>query len=179
MIVFVSRRSDIAIALQYAVLLTLKDRCVGLHGVTLLCGNKIAVLSAPSGTGKTTLACLLEEYKDAIVINGDFAMLSVVDDEVFFEPTPFCGSSGRCLNHRLRIDRVVFLEQSADNRWRSLSGREAVIRFLSNSYVPQWDRDVQRTIQNNILQIIPLIRASSFAFAPDQRAAEMFALNCM
>lgn len=179
MTVFVRQLNDAAIALQYAVLLALKDCCVGLHGVTLLCGDKIAVLSAPSGTGKTTLAHLLEKYKDAIVINGDFAMLSVEGNGVIFEPTPFCGSSGRRLNHRLRIDHVVFLEQSPDNRWRNLSGREAVTRFLSNSYVPQWDMDVRRTIQNNILQIIPLIQVSSFAFTPEQKAAEMFAMNCM
>ena len=166
--------SSIRIAMQFGTLLALRHHCIGLHGVTLLCGNRLVVLSAPSGTGKTTLARLLEEYADAIVINGDFAMLSVSEGGVFFEPTPFCGSSGRCLNHRVRIDRVVFLEQAKKNDWQSLTGRSAMTRFMSNTFVPTWNRVLQQTIQNNVLKIVSIIPTDLFGFAPNPRAAEDF-----
>lgn len=165
---------DLWHGLQYGMMLALHQHCVGLHGVTLLCGNELVILSAPSGTGKTTLSHLLEEYCDAIVINGDFALLSVSDEGIIFEPTPFCGSSGRCLNQRVRVDRVVFLSQSKDNRWLELDGRQALTHFMTNAFVPEWDDGVRQAIQENIMRCVSCLKVDAFSFAPDREAAEMF-----
>ncbi|MCR4886692.1 MAG: hypothetical protein K5919_07240 [Clostridiales bacterium] len=162
------------IGILYGLLLTLHTKSIGLHGVTLLCGNEIFILSAPSGTGKTTLAHLLETYCDASVINGDFALLTPTENGVIFEPTPFCGSSGRCLNHRVRVNRVVFLEQGKTNEWQKLEEREATIRFMSNAFVPTWDGGMQQAVQENILKCISMLKVNLFSFAPTQEAAEMF-----
>ena len=164
----------LSLGLQYGVMTALHRECVGLHGVTLLCGNNVVVLSAPSGTGKTTLAGLLEKYCDAIVINGDFALLSPTEDGVIFEPTPFCGSSGRSLNHRLRVDRVVFLSQAKSNTWSTLNGREAVKQFMSNCFIPTWDKNMQKAIQTNIVNCISSMKVNGYAFAPTRKAAALF-----
>lgn len=164
----------ILLGIQYGLMLALHRKCIGLHGVTLLCGGKIVILSAPSGTGKTTLARLLETYEDAIVINGDFALLSLSDEGVIFEPTPFCGSSGRCLNHRLRVDRVVFLEQSRFNKWNELDDREAMVHFMSNTFIPNWDIEMQQAIQENIVRCISSLKVNTFSFAPVRESAEVF-----
>ena len=158
----------------YGLLLSLYRSSIGLHGVTLLCGNEVIILSAPSGTGKTTLAHLLETYSDAEVINGDFALLTPTLQGVFFEPTPFCGTSGRCLNHRVRVSRVVFLEQSPTNTWRDLAGREAMLRILDNAFVPTWDKRMQQAIQENTLKCVSMLKVNAFSFAPVKEAAEMF-----
>ena len=162
------------LAVHYGIMFALRKKCVGLHGVTLLCGREVIILSAPSGTGKTTLAKLLEQYCDGIVVNGDFALLYPAEDGVIFEPTPFCGTSGRALNHRFRIDRIVFLSQAKTNEWCELSGREAMKRFMSNAFVPTWDNSIQQEVQDNILKCLGLLKVSSYAFAPTQEAAETF-----
>lgn len=165
---------SVQLGIQYGMMLGLYQNCVGLHGVTLLCGDEVIILSAPSGTGKTTLAHLLENFSDAIVINGDFALLSVAPDGVVFEPTPFCGSSGRCLNHRVRVNRVVFLEQSPTNQWWAITSREAINRFMDNSFIPTWDERMEQTVQENILECISVVKVNVFSFAPTAKAAEMF-----
>lgn len=162
------------LAVHYGIMFALRKKCVGLHGVTLLCGREVIILSAPSGTGKTTLAKLLEQYCDGIVVNGDFALLNPTDNGVIYEPTPFCGTSGRALNHRFRIDRIVFLSQAKTNEWCELSGREAMKRFMSNAFVPTWDNSIQQEVQDNILKCLGLLKVSSYAFAPTQEAAETF-----
>lgn len=158
----------------FGILLAVIPRSIGLHGVTLLCGDEIVILSAPSGTGKTTLSRLLEQYGDAIVLNGDFSILTPTQDGVFFEPTPFCGSSGRCLNHRVRVSRVVFLGQSETNYWRAVTGREALTRFMSNAFVPTWDECVQQAVQASIVKCISALNVNMFTFAPTREAAELF-----
>lgn len=169
-----SQRSAARLGVQYGMMLALYQQCVGLHGVTLVCGNEIIILSAPSGTGKTTLSKLLEKYCDAVVINGDFALLSLTADGVIYEPTPFCGSSGRSLNHRFRVKRVVFLGQAKENTWYSLTGREAMRRFMSNAFVPDWDKRLQQAVQENILRCMSVLKVNAYDFAPTKEAAETF-----
>ena len=159
---------------QFGVMIALHRDCVGLHGVTLLCGREIIILSAPSGTGKTTLAGLLERYCDAIVINGDFALLSPSTEGVVFEPTPFCGSSGRSLNRRMRVNRIVFLGQAESNEWRNLQGREAAKQFMSNVFIPTWDESMKQIVQNNVVKCIQMLEVNSFSFVPTQDAAKEF-----
>ena len=172
--VFEVNENSAKIAIQYALMIALNPFCIGFHGVTLLCNNEIIILSAPSGTGKTTLSRLLEKYIDAIVINGDFALLSLYENNVIFEPTPFCGSSARCLNHRIKVNRIVFLEQSKQNKWHKFNGRESLKRFMSNCFVPEWDSDIIENIEQNVLNCISLLRINAFSFAPTMEAAKTF-----
>ena len=158
----------------YGLLTALHQSCVGLHGVTLQCGGQTVILSAPSGTGKTTLSRLLEEHAGARVINGDFALLSISEEGVMFEPTPFCGTSGICRNERLKVDRIVFLSQSPVNRWQELNGRQAGLCLANNTFQAMFDSRLQQHILSNAMRILSLVRASAFAFAPVKEAAQLF-----
>lgn len=166
--------SYVRLGAHYGLMIALYQKCIGLHGVTVLCGKEIVILSAPSGTGKTTLSRLLERYCDAVTINGDFALLSLTDNEVMFEPTPFCGTSRRCLNHRFRVDRIVFLGQAKTNQWQSLTGRQALIYFLNNCFVPSWDSKLEKAVQDNIMRCISCVKVNAYSFAPTKDAAEEF-----
>ena len=165
--------SYLRVGVHYGMMLALHRECVGMHGVTILCGNEFIILSAPSGTGKTTLAKLLETHCDAIAINGDFALLAPTENGVIFEPTPFCGSSGRSLNHRVRVNRVVFLGQAKENHWRELDVRKALARFMSNAFIPEWDKDMLQAVQENILKCVSVLKVNAYDFAPTQEAAEL------
>ena len=167
----------VRLGIHYGIMLALHRQCVGFHGVTLLCGHEVIILSAPSGTGKTTLGKLLEEYCDGIIVNGDFALLSPMEEGVIFEPTPFCGTSRRSLNHRMIVNRIVFLSQAKENEWRELGGREAVTQFMNNAFIPTWNADLQETVKQNILKCISVVKMNGYAFAPTQEAAEMFIEN--
>lgn len=168
-------RHSVSLAMQHAILLALSSDCIGLHGVTVICGNKAIILSAPSGTGKTTLAKLLQRYCQTVIINGDFSLLSTDEaGKVYFEPTPFCGTSQKCLNYRLPISRIVFLTQSPHNEWQPLSAREAMVNLLSNMFIPEGDLIPRMSIHQSAMKIVDTIPMSVFSFAPNQQAAEMF-----
>ena len=164
------------LGIQYASLLSLSQHSViGFHGVTILCGDQVVILSAPSGTGKTTLANLLTEHTDGLVVNGDFALLHPIPGEgIVFEPTPFCGSSGIARNFRLRVNRIVFLEQGVGNSYRSLNPKEGYARLLSNCFVPEWDAERAAAVRETALQIVESVPMDCYAFEPTQEAAELF-----
>lgn len=157
--------------LLYGMLTALSPWFIGLHGVTLHCGGQALILSAPSGTGKTTLARLLEKHCGGQIINGDFALLYPGRDGVWFEPTPFCGTSGISLTERPRIDRIIFLSQAKGNEWQDLSVRQAMKSLMSNAFVPVFDSRLLQDVQLGVLQMIPGLRLSSYAFAPTAEAA--------
>lgn len=169
-----AKRGIVRLGIQFAFMTAMHQECIGLHGVTIACGNEIMILSAPSGTGKTTLAKLLEKHCDGVAINGDFALLRPTENGVVYEPTPFCGSSGRSLNHRLKVNRIVFLSQAVQNEWRTLDGREAITQFMSNIFIPNWDAGIRKTVQENILRTVSMLKVNAFAFAPTQEAAKVF-----
>lgn len=158
----------------YGMLIALYNTCIGLHGATLQCGNKTVILSAPSGTGKTTLSNLLVAHCGARVINGDFAMLSLSQDGLMFEPTPFCGTSRICLNERVKVDHIVFLSQSLTNTWHDLDGRKSIVNMLSNAFVPIFDRKMHQIVLDRISNMVSMIRTSEYAFAPNKEAAALF-----
>lgn len=164
----------LTLGIHYATMLALSRQAVGLHGVTMICKDLGIVLSAPSGTGKTTLSRLLQSYSDSAVINGDFALISIEQNSVIFEPTPFCGSSMRCVNVRIPIDRIVFLEQARQNVWCSVTGVQSVIRMMSNIFIPDWNEELRMSTQNIVMQVVSAIPMSRFAFEPTLKAAEQF-----
>lgn len=166
----------LAQGLQNAVMLYLAKRnAVGLHGVTVVCRDKVIVLSAPSGTGKTTLAKLLYRFGDAAIVNGDFALLSVENSrQIVFEPTPFCGSSNIRFNVRIPIDRIVFLEQAPMNEVKKLRSRCALQNLMTNIFVPEWDAELSASVRNIASIIMERIPMDVFAFLPEESAVEMF-----
>lgn len=167
--------SILQVGLFYAILTALNGKFVGLHAVSVLIGDQLVLLSAPSGTGKTTLARLLRKSCDAAVVNGDYSLLSVdKDSKVYFEPSPFCGSSKDCHNYRLTVDRIVFLSQDEKNTWVNLGAKQAIASLMSNVFVPAYDETICKVLWKNILRIAELLPMNGFAFAPTEEAAEKF-----
>ncbi len=166
--------TDVRLGMQFGLLTALHRTCVGLHGVTLRCEGQTVILSAQSGTGKTTLSRLLERFAGARVLNGDFALLSCGEEGVMFEPTPFCGSSGICARERVRVDRVVFLSQAKENVWREAGVREAVVSLMSNTFVPPFDARMRGCVQEGVARTASMLRVSGYAFAPTGEAALLF-----
>lgn len=174
--IFVSVHYDISrslpLGIQHALMIATSG--IGLHGVTIICKDKGVVFSAPSGTGKTTITKLLQKYYQAAVINGDFSLLSISPDTTLvFEPTPFCGTSQVCHNHRIQINHIVFLEQAQENIYTRLSPRIALQKVLGNAFIPTWDTNSIAAIIDTAAQIVGTVTIGNYAFMPTKEAADL------
>ena len=75
----------------------------------------------PSGIGKTTQAELWNQYRDALIINGDVVFVQETADSFLGWGTPWHGSSPYCENASVPVYAMIVLKQSSENSIRELT----------------------------------------------------------
>jgi len=147
-------------------------RMLTFHGVLLEYRNLGIVISAPSGTGKTTHARLWRDLKGAHIINGDNAVC-VMNEGIWHGcGVPWSGSSGEQIAASVPIKAMVVLERGSSNHCRQITGFEAFHAAYENTVCERWDRhhlDVILSLLEQFLQDVPVYRLSCL---PDADAVE-------
>lgn len=110
-----------------------------LHCSYLTMNNEAILFSGPSGIGKSTQAGLWQRYKEALIHNGDRALLQKNNERWNVNGWPVCGSSDICeaINSPLRA--IVMLSQSETNQVKKLSPMEAFSNLYGQITVNRWD----------------------------------------
>ena len=92
----------------------------------------------PSGIGKTTQAELWNQYRDALIINGDIVIVQETKGAFLGWGTPWHGSSPYCENTNVPVDALIVLKQDEENSIRELIGFEKVSAVSNSVFYPQW-----------------------------------------
>ena len=119
----------------------LDSNMLTIHGVLIEYANRGIILSAPSGTGKSTHAHFWRDCYRALIINGDRALCGKRDGIWTGYGMPWCGSSGEYINRDVPIRAIVVLQQAEENEVRLLTPLEGFQRMYENLVLPQWDKD--------------------------------------
>ncbi|MBR5232616.1 MAG: hypothetical protein IKW03_00250 [Clostridia bacterium] len=135
-------------------------------------GNGI-IFSAPCGTGKSTQAALWEKHRNARIINGDKAGISVKDGSVFANGVPFCGTSDICNNVTVPLKAIVLLEQAETNVITRLTGFDVVQRLMRNIYLDMLAPDEQRRCIDLLISIISQVPVYLLKCTPDEQAVKV------
>lgn len=158
--------------LMPAIMLT-KRNMLTFHGVLLEdLGNGI-IISAPSGTGKTTHARLWRDTRNSLIINGDRAVCHCDNGIWTAYGTPWSGSSGEQINRKVPLRALVVLERAEENFVERLTSIEGFAAMLPNLLCPTWDRElVGRAMEqlDSLLKTIPVYRLHC---RPDEEAVEV------
>ncbi len=112
----------------------LKHDRVLLHGVSFLWEGKAWILTAPSGTGKTTqLRHWQRLYSDEIeLINGDKSVLCLRENgSLWVCPSPWTGKEQDAGYSSGELGGIILLRQAASNTLRPLVPRESVRPLFS------------------------------------------------
>lgn len=130
----------------------IKHKAIVLHCSYIIDNNEAILFTAPSGTGKSTQAALWEKYRNAVIINGDRAIIQKINNQYYARGMPICGSSDICLNKSVPIKTIVYLGQSSENQIRLLSQKEEIKKLMSettiNYFNPQFLNDAFDIIQD-------------------------------
>lgn len=109
-----------------------------MHSSLVDVGGKGIMFIGPSGIGKTTQAELWHKYRDAVIINGDMALIHDDGKKYWGCGCPWHGSSSYCENRQVVLSGIVVLEQGLENIIEKLDGIKMVERVLANAFLPHW-----------------------------------------
>lgn len=124
---------------QYAFVFILNqlDQTLFMHASTLVYHKKGIILTARSGTGKSTHARLWRQYTDAVTLNDDKNVLVYEDNELILYPNPWSGKHHLDNNMKAPAACIVFLYQSPNNTVRRLNKIEGLKLLLPQIEQPK------------------------------------------
>ena len=118
------------------------NACV-LHGVVMEYEGRGILVTASSGTGKTTHTRMWRDEKNALILNGDRCLCRKIDGIWYAYGMPWSGSSGEYINRRVPISAIVSLRQDNINHTRTLSHFEGSLYLMQRIFAPVWQCEMQ------------------------------------
>jgi len=137
---------------EYSLLVAASSRCllrhgrVVYHGVAVKLGGRAWLITAPSGTGKTTQYKWLKTlYREKVsLICGDKPILERRGERVYVHPSPWPGKERFPGGPGGALAGIVLLEQAQENTVSRLTAREAVFPlFREFLYVPEMEEEAR------------------------------------
>lgn len=103
------------------------------HAVSFIWKDLAWLITAPSGTGKSTHYCLWKLLcPDAVqIINGDKPIVYMENDQVFVTSSPWTGKENMSQRLTAKLGGIIFLEQAKTNEIRRLTVHESAGKIFS------------------------------------------------
>ena len=119
-----------------------------MHGTVISTAGQGYMITAPSGTGKSTRARLWADHiPDSLIVNGDKPFLRVGEDGVTAFGTPWCGKEGWNVNMSVPLRAVFILERSeTGDSVERLSFGEAFPALFRQTYRPDGADERRKTL---------------------------------
>lgn len=118
----------------------LKHDYLTFHGVLMEYEGNGIIISAASGTGKTTHARLWRDLRRALIINGDRAVCAKTAEGWTGYGLPWSGTSGEQINRSVAIRALVVLRRGETNEAHRISALEAFHQVFAHVLYPSWDK---------------------------------------
>lgn len=144
-----------------------------LHGALMEYDNKGIIISAPSGTGKTTHARMWRDTQRALIINGDRALCRKMDGKWTGFGMPWCGTSGEYINRDVEISAIVVLEQAKENSVEKLDTLQAFNHMIPNITAPTWEKNLLNKAMDYLEDIVNEVPVYKLKCTPDIEAVEV------
>ena len=151
----------------------IRNKILQLHS-SLIKFNDIGIMFlGPSGIGKTTQAELWNQYRDALIINGDAVFVQETPDAFLGWGTPWHGSSPYCENTSVPVAAMVVLKQAPKNSIRELTGFEKVTEVSNSVFYPQWVEGGMELCLETLDHLLTKIPVYELSCRPDEGAVEL------
>ena len=153
----------------------LKEGIMTFHAVLMEYKGEGIIISADSGTGKTTHARLWRDTKNALIINGDRATVRKEADEYMAYGLPWSGTSGEQVNRRVPLKALVILERGPVNNAQVMTGFDAFELAMPHLQVPAWELSLSEKGIDLLLELLEQIPVIRLQCRPDEEAVETLA----
>lgn len=144
-----------------------------LHASLVDVGGRGILFVGPSGIGKTTQAELWMKYRDAVIINGDMALVGEKNGTFTGYGCPWHGSSPYCENRQVPLRGIVVLEQAKKNTLERLRGVTMIERMMRNIFLPHWYQKGAETAMETVDHLLSTVPVYLLKCRPDEEAVAM------
>lgn len=127
----------------------------------------------PSGIGKTTQAELWMQYRNAVIINGDMALIREKERAFDGYGCPWHGSSPYCENRQVPLYGIIVLEQAKENVIERLEGAVLIERMMKNIFLPQWYEEGVEAAMETVDHLLSDIPAFLMKCRPEEEAVAL------
>lgn len=146
---------------------------IQIHSSMIRYQNKGILFLGPSGIGKTTQAELWNQYRDALIINGDMNFVQETEEKFIGWGTPWHGSSPYCENTSVQICALVVLQQREENSIRKLEGFEKVQKVSGNIIYPTWLENGMELCLETLDHLLNKLPVYELCCRPDEEAVQL------
>jgi hypothetical protein len=109
-----------------------------LHSASFLYRDRLWLVSAPAGTGKSTHAALWNKIFGAPTINGDLNCIDTNDAALTVKGSPWCGTSGIFDKNTYPLGGVILLSRGRENNITAINGDQATLAVANRLISPTW-----------------------------------------
>lgn len=127
----------------------------------------------PSGIGKTTQAEIWNQYRDALIINGDIVFVQETEESFLGWGTPWHGSSPYCENTNVPVEALIILKQAQENSIRKLEGFEKVTAVSNSVFYPRWLENGMELCLETLDHLLSKLPVYELSCRPDEEAVEL------
>ena len=118
-----------------------------IHACTIKIDNYAYLLSAKSGTGKTTHSRLLKEYLGdrMTYINGDKPIIRIFNGVPYAFGTPWNGKERYGENTNAQVKAIVFIERAKENSIELINKDKLLSKIINQILIPNNEEGVTKT----------------------------------
>ena len=162
-------------ALMFTYAFAAADRMTLLmHASVIRCDGRGYLMTAPSGTGKSTHTRLwYDNIPGCDLMNDDNPVVRVIGDEAIVYGSPWSGKTPCYRNIQAPAGAIVRIQQRPQNTIRRLDPVEAFGMLLPQMSSMKWDRRVYLGVCSTIGEVIRLTPTYELGCLPDAAAAHL------
>ena len=153
-------------------LMLLLQNAMLLHSSVVMINNKTVLFCGPSGAGKSTQAKLWKTHKNALILNGDRAVIMKKNSKFFAGGSIWCGTSGIYRSEQREIAGIFTLRKHSENSVRPLT-KEAFPMLFSQTTVNSWDKDFVDKICSLYTQLLSSVPVYELSCRADKEAVDL------
>lgn len=146
-----------------------------LHSASILYRDRLWLISAPSGTGKSTHAAIWNRLFGTPVINGDLNCIDISQTTLAVKGTPWCGTSGIFDSKTYKLGGIILISQGSSNTVTPADKMDNIILSVANRLLsPSWTKDMLRRNIN----AAKIICSNSLIFSYSCDMSDNAAIRC-